>query len=106
MRITVVSGTVIIMHETLGYEEFIDKQYYEIDEVVGLGLSDPSFYKQSVAMLKERKKKSDEPIMTLISLSNHYPFDELDVYGDFDTGHLEGADIANHLKSFIMQMRH
>lgn len=89
-----------IMHETLGYEEFIDKQYYEIDEVVGLGLSDPSFYKQSVEMLKERKEKSDEPIMaTLISLSNHYPFDELDVYGDFDTGHLEGADIANYLKS-------
>lgn len=89
-----------IMHDTLGYDEFIDKQYYEIDEIVGLGLSDPSFYKQSVEILKKRKEELDQPIMsTIISLSNHYPFDELDVYGDFDTDYLEDAEIANYLKS-------
>ncbi|HEY4537895.1 MAG TPA: sulfatase-like hydrolase/transferase, partial [Erysipelothrix sp.] len=89
-------------HETLGYHEFVEKLSYEIndEDIVGLGLNDMAFYKQSVQMLKERKEKENKPIMaTLISLSNHYPFDELDVYGEFDTGHLEGTEIANYLKS-------
>ena len=83
-----------IMHETLGYHEFVEKLSYEIndEDIVGLGLNDMAFYKQSVQMLKERKEKENKPIMaTLISLSNHYPFDELDVYGEFDTSHLEGT---------------
>ena len=93
-----------IMHENLGYQEFVSKDSYEIDEEVGLGISDESFYKQSVQKIKKIKKIKEEkskPIMaTLISLSNHYPFDDLDVYGEFDTGYLEGTDISNYLKSY------
>ena len=89
-----------IMHESLGYEEFISKDSYNIDEEVGLGLSDESFYKQSVEKLKAIKEEKKSPLMaTLISLSNHYPFDDLETYGDFDTGYLEGTDISNYLKS-------
>lgn len=89
-----------IMHPNIGYEEFIDREDYIIDEEVGLGLSDESFYHQSVQILKERKERFDKPMMaTVISLSHHYPFDDLDVYGDFDTGYLEGTDISNYLKS-------
>lgn len=90
-----------IMHETLGYQEFVSKDSYEIDEEVGLGLSDESFYKQSVQKIKKIKEEKQQPIMaTLISLSHHYPFDDLDVYGEFDTGYLEGTAISNYLKSF------
>lgn len=90
-----------VMHETLGYQEFISKSDYDIDEEVGLGISDESFYKQSVQKLKAIKEEKDSPIMaTLISLSHHYPFDDLDVYGEFDTGYLEGTSISNYLKSF------
>ncbi len=37
---------------------------------------------------------------TLITLTNHYPFDDLDKYGEFSVGHLEETDIGNYLKSF------
>lgn len=89
-----------IMHENLGYQDFISKKSYDIDEEVGLGLSDESFYRQSVQKIKDIKEKEKKPIMaTLISLSHHYPFDDLETYGDFDTGFLEGTDISNYLKS-------
>lgn len=89
-----------VMHENLGYQDFISKKSYDIDEEVGLGLSDESFYKQSVQKIKAIKEEKDMPIMsTIISLSHHYPFDDLETYGDFDTGYLEGTDISNYLKS-------
>lgn len=89
-----------IMHPNIGYNEFLSKKDYIIDEEVGLGLSDMSFYRQSVAKIKERKESLDKPIMaTLISLSNHHPFGDLDVYGDFDTGFLENTEVSNYLKS-------
>lgn len=89
-----------IMYPNIGFEEFLDKKDFVIDEEVGLGLSDESFYRQSVEMIKERKNESQGPVMaTLVSLSNHYPFDDLDVYGDFDTGYLEGTAVSNYLKS-------
>lgn len=90
-----------IMHETLGYDRFYSKDDYIIDEEVGLGLSDMSFFRQSVAKLKEIKQTTDGPVMaTLINLSNHYPFDDLETYGEFNVGHLEGTDIGNYLKSY------
>ncbi len=89
-----------IMHPNLGYNEFISKEDFVIDEEIGLGLSDVSFYSQSIEIIKNRKESLKKPLMaTIISLSNHYPFNDLDVYGDFDTGYLEGTKISNYLKS-------
>ena len=42
-----------VMHKNLGYDELIAKDQYEIDEVIGLGLSDASFFRQSVQKLKK-----------------------------------------------------
>lgn len=90
-----------IMHYELGYERFYNKNDYNIDEEIGLGLSDISFYSQSVDKIKEIKKNDPRPIMaTLITLSNHYPFSDTHVYGDFDVGFLEGTDLGNYLKSY------
>lgn len=90
-----------VMHKTLGYDRFFSKVDYTIDEEVGLGLSDKSFFKQSIEKIKAIKEESDSPIMaTLITLSNHYPFDDLETYGDFNVGHLEETDIGNYLKSY------
>ena len=90
-----------IMHEQLGYQDFVSKKDYEIDEEVGLGLADESFYRQSVQKIKKIKEEKNKPIMAkLISLSHHYPFDDLETYGEFDTGYLEGSYISNYLKSF------
>ena len=46
-----------IMHETLGYQRFYSKKDYEIDDVIGLGLSDKSFYRQSIEKIKEIMNK-------------------------------------------------
>ena len=90
-----------VMHKTLGYDRFFSQESYIIDESVGLGLSDKSFFKQSIEKIKEIKEENDSPIMaTLITLSHHYPFDDLETYGEFNVGHLEGTDIGNYLKSY------
>ena len=89
------------MHKNLGYNRFFSKDDYIIDEEIGLGLSDKSFFKQSIEKIKKIKEERNMPIMaTLITLTNHYPFDDLEVYGDFNVGHLEGTEIGNYLKSY------
>lgn len=106
------------MHETLGYERFYSKTDYEIDEVIGLGLSDRSFYKQSIEKIKEINAKGEPYYGTLITLTNHTPFSDTDLYGEFDvslkttkineeTGmeeeviypYMEGTKLGNYFKS-------
>lgn len=72
-----------IMHQKLGYDDFYDKASYKIDEEIGFGLSDRSFIKQSVDKIKEIKKDHKKFYGTLITLSNHTPFDYNELFGDF-----------------------
>jgi lipoteichoic acid synthase len=89
------------MYKTLGYDDFFNKQDYLIDEEVGLGLSDKSFFAQSIEKIKKIKEESDAPVMgTLITLSNHFPFDDVEKYGDYTVDHLEETAIGNYLKSY------
>lgn len=106
------------MHETLGYERFYSKKDYEIDEVIGLGLSDKSFYKQSIEKIKEINAQGKPYYGTIITLTNHTPFDDLDKYGEFDVDlkttkineetneveeviypYMEGTKLGNYFKS-------
>ena len=71
------------MHMSLGYMDFYSEEYYDIDEIVGLGLSDHSFFKQSEQIIKRIDKEMIEEdktyknyMGTLITLSNHIPFDD------------------------------
>ena len=73
-----------IMHKNLGYDKFYDKTSYEIDEEIGFGLSDESFIKQSVEYIKQINKENKKFYGTLITLSNHTPFDYNELFGDFD----------------------
>ena len=75
----------INFHKSLGYDKFYSKADYDIDEVIGLGLSDKSFFKQSVEKLKKEHEKYGKFYATMIMLSNHTPFDAVDKYGEFDT---------------------
>lgn len=89
------------MHRNLGYDRFFSKDDYIIDEEIGLGLSDMSFFRQSIEKIKQTKEEQQSPIMaTLITLTNHYPFDDLDKFGEFNVGHLEGTGLGNYLKSY------
>lgn len=101
-----------VMHKQLGYDKFYSKSSYDIDEIIGLGLSDKSFFRQSVEKIKEVNEQGKPYYGTLIMLTNHTPFDEVDKYGEFDLSqtveidgelvtrnNLEGTRLGNYLKS-------
>ena len=72
------------MYNSLGYQKFYNYESdYIIDETIGLGLSDESFFRQSLVKLKEINEKGQNFYGTLITLSNHTPFTN------------EGKDLSN-----------
>ncbi len=108
-----------IMHQNLGYECFYSKKDYEVTEenTIGLGLSDKSFFAQSVPKIKEINEQGQPYYGTLIMLTNHTPFSETDKYGEFDVDiketitkedgteevishpYMEGTKLGNYFKS-------
>lgn len=107
------------MHESLGYDKFYSKETYQVDEMetIGLGLSDKSFFDQSVEKLKKISKEHEKFYGLLITLTNHTPFSEVDKYGEFAVDiketitnedgttteishpYLEGTKLGNYFKS-------
>ena len=74
------------MHKSLGYDKFYNKDSYTIDETIGLGLSDKSFFRQSVDIMKQIKEEENKPFYSLlIMLSNHTPFSDLAPMEDYKT---------------------
>lgn len=73
-------------HKSLGYDNFYCyKSAYTIDETIGLGLTDKSFFKQSTTIIDQIKSEHSKFYGTLIMLSNHTPFnDDGEAYSDFD----------------------
>lgn len=100
-----------VMYEGMGYETFYDRESFEIDDIVGLGLSDESFFRQAVPIIAERP----QPFFgTVITLSNHTPFTDSAARSDLDlrmrfmnptTGeyewspYLEGTRLGEYYKS-------
>ena len=72
-----------VMHASLGYDKFYSKRDFTIDEVIGLGLSDKSFFRQSIEYIKEINAKGQPFYGTMIMLTNHTPFSDLEKYGEF-----------------------
>ena len=110
------------MHARLGYMDFFAKDYYDIPEdensedIVGLGLSDKTFFRQFVPILRNINERSNKYFGTIITLSNHSPFNDIEKYGEFDltmdytyeengkkvkekANYLEGSSMGNYLKS-------
>ena len=94
------------MYNALGYDNFYDKEDYKIDETIGLGLSDKSFFKQSVPIIKNHREGL--LFSYLITLTNHTPFSYLEHYGEYDLKYhtkeedfpyLEGTKIGNYFRS-------
>lgn len=107
------------VHPRLGYDKFFNyKNDYEIDEVIGLGLSDSSFFKQSVPKIKKIAGSNQNFMGTLIMLSNHTPWSKnLDKLPDFpvtmnyekenettgeketvEASYMEGTKMGNYFK--------
>ncbi|MEG1642031.1 MAG: LTA synthase family protein [Synergistaceae bacterium] len=85
------------MYPALGFNKFISKKDFIVDENIGMGLSDRSFFSQSI----EKMKKEKEPFYAfLITLTSHYPFDfpELLQQSDLDVTGLDDCLLTNYLK--------
>ncbi len=64
-------------HKSLGFEEFYcHKKDYEIDETLGLGLTDKSFFRQSTEIIKKISNQHSKFFGNLIMLTNHTPFNK------------------------------
>lgn len=90
-----------VMHKKLGYDTFYSKSSYEIDEVIGLGLSDKSFFRQSVEKIKEINEKGKPYYGTLLMLTNHTPFSDTDKYGEFAVDLKEVVTLENGEKQTV-----
>lgn len=90
-----------VMHKRLGYDTFYSKNSYEIDEVIGLGLSDKSFFKQSVEKIKNINEKGQPYYGTLLMLTNHTPFSDTDKYGEFVVDLKEVVTLENGEKQTV-----
>ena len=107
------------MYEHLGYQKFYSKETYEVNKnnIVGLGLNDKEFFKQSVEKLKKINDKQDKWYGLMIMLSNHTPFSDVEKYGEYDVDiketitkddgtteevsypYMEGTKLGNYFKS-------
>ncbi|MBQ3468834.1 MAG: LTA synthase family protein [Bacilli bacterium] len=107
------------MHKSLGYDKFYSKETYDVkkEDLVGLGLSDKSFFAQSVQKMVKINEKHPKWYGLSIMLSNHTPFSAVDKYGDFPVDikeektnedgtvetishpYMEGTKLGNYFKS-------
>lgn len=86
------------MYRNLGVDRFVSEKDYKIDDTQGLGLSDKSFFRQSVEKMKSFKK----PFYSLlISLSSHFPYKDYNnkINSILNVGEFEGEVMGDYLKS-------
>ena len=73
------------LHKSLGYDKFFNYTTdYDIDEKIGLGLSDKSFFRQSADKIEQISKEHDKFYGTMIMLTNHTPFTDIENYSDYE----------------------
>ena len=72
-------------HKSFGYDKFYCyTNDFDIDETIGLGLTDKSFFKQAVPIIKGINDKNAKWYGLLIMLTNHTPFTDIENYSDYD----------------------
>ena len=107
------------MYNSIGYDRFFSKADYEVEKenIIGLGLSDKEFFRQSIEKMKEVAEQQEKWYGLLIMLSNHTPFSDVENYGEFNVDiteevlnedgtteeatyhYMEGTKLGNYFKS-------
>lgn len=73
------------LHSSLGYDRFYSySDDFIIDESIGLGLSDKSFFSQAVPKIKAIDSANDHWYGCLLMLTNHTPFTDIERVSDLD----------------------
>lgn len=84
-----------VMYKSEKFDDFYGEHSFNVNETVGLGLSDKSFLEQSV----DKLKSFQQPYYSfLITLSSHFPYDDVQGYGNFDVGEYNNTLLGNYLK--------
>lgn len=87
-----------VMHPNIGYQDFFGKESFVIDDEIGMGLSDKSFFRQAVSKIKNINDAGQPYMGTLLMLTNHVPWEETEAYGDFPvTKTYETINSANEI---------
>jgi len=85
-----------IMYKTLNFNNYYNKNTMTQDEMVGMGLSDKSFFRQMLPIVKKSKQPSYN---FLITLTSHYPYnikkESLDP--DFSVADLDGTPLGKYI---------
>ncbi|MFA5604060.1 MAG: LTA synthase family protein [Bacilli bacterium] len=67
-----------VVHKEFGYDKFYyHEKDFELDEKIGLGISDKSFFRQAVPKIKEISETNQNFYGTMIMLTNHTPFSDI-----------------------------
>lgn len=75
----------INLHNALGYDKFFNYTTdFNIDETIGLGLSDKSFFKQAVPKIKAISQQHKNFYGALLMLTNHTPFTDIERVSDYE----------------------
>ncbi len=86
------------IYPSIGFGRFVSKNDFVVDENIGMGLSDKSFFRQSLEILS----KEHNPFYAfLITLTSHYPFNFQGTLAQtpFDAGKFSGTLMGNYLIS-------
>lgn len=106
-------------HRSLGYDHYYyHTKDFEIDETIGLGLSDKSFFRQAVPIISSIKEANKNFYGVLIMLTNHTPFSDIEEHSDYEVNYkytkineetgeeetviapyMEGTKLGNYFKS-------
>lgn len=63
------------MYRALSFDRYISTKEFKMDDVIGLGLSDRSFFRQTGAYLEAMHAERRPFYALLVTLTSHYPFD-------------------------------
>ena len=73
------------LHSSLGYDRLYNYTTdFDIDETIGLGLSDKSFFRQAIPKIKDISEQNENFYGTLIMLTNHTPFTDIEKISDYE----------------------
>jgi len=98
-----------VAHPRLGYMDFYSSTSFDIDEVIGLGISDKSFFRQSIPILENIERNNERYMGKIITLTHHTPFATYPQFADFDLTHtnedgqtfdfIRGTTMGNYILS-------
>ena len=108
-----------VTHKSFGYDRFYSyPDDFVLDEKIGLGLSDMSFFSQAIPKIKEVSESHAKFLGTMIMLTNHTPFSDIVNYSTYEVNYkynqknpvngkveevvapyMEGTKLGNYFKS-------